>query len=156
MGVASALALAAYIGEARSARDPHCCGESFGNRSVRRDLRRRGIRTCLISCFVFNPAPYQAPVTAVAVTPAVRIMVRTLGALDMVLGVLRVTFVQHRRRDKVLGQEMKSGNSPVGTSVLLYKSKRIAFSHSLNLNPSGFIHYEPSIYYLTELRFGKI
>ena len=82
--MASALVLAAYIGEARSARDAYCCGERFGSRSGRGDLRRRGIRTCFISCFVFSPAPYQAPVTAVAVTPAVRIMVRTLGALDMV------------------------------------------------------------------------
>ena len=43
-----------------------------------------GIRsTFLISCFVFSPAPYQAPVTAVAVTPAVRMMVRALEVVDM-------------------------------------------------------------------------
>ena len=55
--------------------------------------RRQGIiGTFLISCFIFNPAPYQAPVIVVAVTPTVRIIVRALGALDMVLGALSITW----------------------------------------------------------------
>ena len=48
--------------------------------------------TFFISCFTFKPAPYQAPVIAVAVVPTVRMIVRALGALDMVLGELSITW----------------------------------------------------------------
>ena len=49
-------------------------------------------RTFLISCFVFNPAPYQDPVIAVAVTPTARIMLRVLDEVDMVPGTASLTY----------------------------------------------------------------
>lgn len=78
--------------------------------------------TCFNSCFVFNPAPYQAPVTAVAVTPAVRIIVRTfLGVGDMVGGVGggRDTLFESGEWDGGWGQEMRCGNFLVGTSLFV-------------------------------------
>ena len=71
----------------------------------------RLVRTCLTSCFVFRPAPYQAPVTVVAKTPAVRIMVRALGALDMVLGALSIAWFEMGRREKGEDSEPRRWNS---------------------------------------------
>lgn len=90
-GVNSALTLASYAKRFWSTGSPHCCKESHGSGRDWRELARRMIRTCFISFFIFNPAPYQAPVTVVAATPAARIIVRALGALDMVFGVLSIT-----------------------------------------------------------------
>ena len=49
-------------------------------------------RAFLMSCFVFSPAPYQAPVAVVAVTPIARITLRALDGFDIVYGALSVTY----------------------------------------------------------------